>query len=68
MKDGIKIAVGYYNDTLIVALPGPNDEVMESLSILVEGLKNALDKHLLAENLAANLREILRKKTTHRHL
>jgi molybdenum cofactor synthesis domain-containing protein len=67
VKDGIKIAVGQHNDTLIVALPGPNDEVMASLNILVEGLKAALNKHLLAENLAANLREILRKKTTHRH-
>ncbi|MBC8247216.1 MAG: competence/damage-inducible protein A [Deltaproteobacteria bacterium] len=65
VKDGIKIAVGLHNDTLVVALPGPNDEVMASLSILVEGLKARLDKHLLAENLAANLREILRKKTIH---
>jgi len=68
VKDGIKIAVARSNDTLMVALPGPNDEVMASLSILVEGLKAGLDKHLLAENLAANLREILREKTTHRHL
>lgn len=67
-KDGIKIAVGQHNDTLIVALPGPNDEVMASLSILVEGLKAGLDKHLLAENIAANLRQILRKKTIHQHL
>ncbi len=64
VKDGIKIAVGQHNGTLMVALPGPNDEVRASLSILVEGLKAGLDKHLLAENLAANLREILRKKTT----
>jgi molybdenum cofactor synthesis domain-containing protein len=67
VKDGIKIAVGSYNDTLIVALPGPNDEVMASMSILAEGLKDGLDKHLLAENIAGNLREILRMKTTHRH-
>ncbi len=65
VKDGIKIAVGHHNDTLIAALPGPNDEVVASLSILVDGLKAGLDKHLLAESLAANLREILRKKTTH---
>ena len=67
VKDGIKIAVGSYNDTLIVALPGPNDEVMASMRVLSEGLKDGLDKHLLAENIAGNLREILRKKTTHRH-
>ncbi|MGD8519890.1 MAG: molybdopterin-binding protein [Desulfobacterales bacterium] len=67
VKDGIKIAVGQHNDTLVVALPGPNDEVMASLSILVDGLKAGLDKHLLAESIAANLRQILRKKTAHRH-
>ena len=67
MKDGIKIAVGHYNDTRIVALPGPNDEVRASLNVLAEGLKAGLDNYLLAENLAANLRDILRKKTTHTH-
>lgn len=64
-KDGVKIAVGHHNDTLIVALPGPNDEVQASLSILVEGIKDGLNKHLLAEKLAVNLRGILRKKITH---
>jgi len=68
VKDGIKIAVGQHNDTLIVALPGPNDEVKASLSILVEGLQGGMDKHFLAEKLAVNLREILRKKTTLRHV
>ena len=68
VKDGIKIAVGQYNDTLIMALPGPNDEVMASLDILVEGLKANQDKHLLAENIAANLREILREKIGSWHL
>ena len=68
VKDGVKIAVGHYNDTLIVALPGPNDEVKASLNILVEGIKNGFDKYVLAENLAGNLREILREKIAHRHL
>jgi molybdopterin biosynthesis enzyme MoaB len=68
VKDGIKIAVGTYNDTLIVALPGPNDEVKASLDILVEGFTGGLDKHLLAENLAGNLREILREKIALRHI
>jgi molybdenum cofactor synthesis domain-containing protein len=67
VKDGVKIAVGKSNDTLIVALPGPNDEVKASLGILVEGVQNGLDKRVLAENLAGNLREILRKKIIHRH-
>ena len=65
VKDGVKIAVGRFNDTLIVALPGPNDEVKASLSILVAGLKAGLEKHILAEKIAGNLREILRGKTTH---
>jgi molybdenum cofactor synthesis domain-containing protein len=68
VKDGIRIAVGQHNGTLIVALPGPNDEVMASLNILVEGLKAKLNKQRLAENIAANLRQILRKKTIQRHL
>jgi len=68
VKDGIKIAVGKYNDTLIVALPGPNDEVRASLNVLVDGLKAKQDKHTLAENIAANLREILREKISSHHL
>jgi len=65
VKDGIKIALGKYNDTLIIALPGPNDEVTASLNLLVEGLRAKLDKHVFAENIAANLRKILRKKMAH---
>ena len=61
MKDGIKITVGHCNDNRIMALPGANDDVAANLNVLVEGLKAELDKHLLAENLAAKLREILRK-------
>lgn len=62
VKDGVRIAVGDYNGTVIVSLPGPNDEVMASLNVLVEGLKAEQEKHMLAENIAAKLREILRKK------
>ena len=68
VKDGIKIAVGNYNDTLIVALPGPHDEVRASLNVLVDGLKARQDKHILAENIAVRLREILREKISHHHL
>ncbi len=67
VKDGIKVAVGKYNDTLIVALPGPNDEVRASLNVLVEGLKAKQDKHILAENIAVHLREILREKIYPHH-
>ena len=68
VKDGIKIAVGKYNDTLIVALPGPNDEVRASLNVLVEGLKVGQDKHTLAENIAVHLRGILREKISRHQL
>ncbi len=68
VKDGIKIAVGRYHDTLIVALPGPNDEVKASLDILVEGLKARHDKSILAETIARNLRTVLRGKTSGHHM
>lgn len=64
VKDGIRIAVGRYNDTLIVALPGPNDEVKASLDVLVEGLAAKREKQELAGNIAVHLREILRNKTS----
>jgi len=67
VKDGIKIAVGRYNGTSIVTLPGPNDEVKASLDVLVEGLKAEQPKGILAENIAANLRGILREKMAHHH-
>jgi molybdenum cofactor synthesis domain-containing protein len=66
IKDGVRIAVGKTSETLIVALPGPNDEVKSSLEALVRGLKSELDKNVLAENIASNLRKGLRKKMAHR--
>ena len=67
VKDGIKIAVGQYNGTLIVSLPGPNDEVKASLDVLVDGLKTEQAKQILADNIAANLRDILREKMSRHH-
>lgn len=61
-KEGVRIAVGKASETLIVALPGPNEEVKSSLGILVEGLACSSDKHILAENIARNLREMLQEK------
>ena len=66
-KDGVRIGVGRAFDSLIVALPGPNDEVRASLDVLVEGLRSNLDKHALAEEIARNLRALLREKMGHRH-
>ncbi len=67
VKDGIKIAIGKLEDTLIIALPGPNDEVKASLNTIVEGLKQKTDKVELAEKIAQNLRTILRSKMSHHH-
>jgi molybdenum cofactor synthesis domain-containing protein len=64
-KDGVRIAVGAVSDSVIVALPGPNDEVRSSLEILIDGLQNSHNKELLAELLAENLRTILREKMMH---
>lgn len=62
VKDGVRIAVGEYNGTLIVSLPGPNEEVRASLGPLVQGLKAGFEKDDLAEAIAENLRAILRDK------
>jgi len=65
-KDGVRIGVGRVDDSLIVALPGPYDEVRASMEVLVRALKSPPDKHALAEEIAANLREKLREKMKHR--
>lgn len=64
-KDGVRIAIGRVSDCLIVALPGPNDEVRSSLEILIDGLRRSWSKELLAEKLAENLRKKLREKMKH---
>ncbi len=67
VKDGVRIGVGKASETLIVALPGPNDEVISSLDILIKGLNSNLNKHDLSENIASNLRKKLREKMKHGH-
>ena len=66
-KDGVRIGVGEYMETLIVALPGPNDEVRRGLEVLVEGMKSSLNKYHLAEEIARELRQELRDKMKQRH-
>ncbi len=63
VKDGVRIAVGQYHGTLIVALPGPTDEVTDSLRVLVDGLRSNASRELLAERIADNLRGLLKRKT-----
>ena len=64
-KGGVRIAVGEVGDAMIVALPGPNDEVKASLDIIVTGLKSGLSKNDLAESIAKNLRMKLHEKLNH---
>lgn len=59
-KDGVRIVIGQVYGTLIVALPGPNNEVKSSLDVLVNGLKNNVNKYILAEEIANNLRKKLK--------
>jgi molybdenum cofactor synthesis domain-containing protein len=66
-KDGVRIGVGQVADAMIVALPGPNDEVRMSLDVLVKGLKGRWPKAVIAEEIARGLREKLRKEMKHRH-
>lgn len=65
-KDCVRIAVGRVSGTLIVALPGPNDEVRVGVNALTEGLASAAGKESLAEGIAARLRERLKEKVAAR--
>jgi len=67
VKDGIRVAVADHEDATIIALPGPNDEVRDSLPLLLDGLNRRAPKAQFAESLAANLRERWRRKMEHRH-
>ena len=61
-KDMVRIAVGRIGGTLVVSLPGPNDEVQVGVGALVQGLASGAEKEALAEAIAARLRERLREK------
>ncbi len=58
IKDGVRIAVGESGQTLIVALPGPNDEVM----IGIEELIKSINKGLTKEETAILISDALSKK------
>lgn len=61
-KDGVRIAVGEYNQTLIVSLPGPNEEVKACLDVLAQALKEGWDKRSLACSIAERIRVLLRER------
>ncbi len=60
VKDGVRIAVGSFGDALLVALPGPNEEVQLAIEALCTRLHDGLDKHALAQLLVEPLRGRLR--------
>jgi molybdenum cofactor synthesis domain-containing protein len=61
-KDSVRVAVGRIGGTVVVSLPGPNDEVQVGLDALVAGLAAGAGKEGLAAAIAARLRERLREK------
>lgn len=66
-KNTVRIAVGQVLDTLIVALPGPTDEVLLGLDALVRALgEPELSRAAIAERIAEVLRKRLREKA-HAH-
>lgn len=66
-KDSVRIAVGRIGGTLVVSLPGPNDEVQVGLEALLEGLAAGEDHQRLAQRIAERLRERLRQKSAGGH-
>lgn len=61
-KDSVRIAVGQISQTLIVAFPGPNDEVQVGLEALVKGLASNSSKDELAEDIVGSLRKRFKEK------
>ncbi|BFM15754.1 molybdopterin-binding protein [Maricurvus nonylphenolicus] len=67
VKDGIRIGVAQVDHALIIALPGPNDEVRIGMKQLIEGLANGFNKEELAQHIVSALRERWRSKHAHKH-
>jgi molybdopterin biosynthesis enzyme MoaB len=51
-KDGVKIGVAYVKPSLLVALPGPHEEVKIGVDVILDGLKKGQTKEDLALSLA----------------
>ena len=64
VKDGIRIAVGSVGPTILIALPGPNDEVRLVANSLIYHIKNRSTKEVIAERIASILRD---KLVSHKH-
>ncbi len=65
VKDGVRIAVGTLGQSVIVALPGPNDEVQIGMKALIEGLEGGFSKEALGDSIAKVLAEKLMTKKWH---
>jgi hypothetical protein len=63
----VRVAVGTLNDSILISVPGPNDEVCASLPIIIEILAKRPNKTIAAEAIAANLRGLLREKMARWH-
>ncbi len=61
-KDGVRIAAAIVDTALVIALPGPNDEVRIGMDAVVEGIERGLGKEGLASRLAEALRGNLEMK------
>jgi molybdenum cofactor synthesis domain-containing protein len=60
-KDGVRIGVAYRIPSLIIALPGPNEEAKLGIETVLEGLNQGLDKEALAVSLCQKYIEFLRR-------
>jgi len=65
VKAGIRIGVGELNGSVIVSLPGPNEEVHLAAPVLLEHLQAGRRRAELAEPIAARLRAHLRTRMNH---
>ena len=59
-KDGVRIGVAYLRPSLLIALPGPHEEVKAGLEVIAEGLKEGLSKEGIASALAKKYIGLLR--------
>lgn len=66
-KDGVRIGVGSVGQSLLVALPGPNDEVAVGLSTLMTALAGGLDKQATVTLIADALTRTLHQKQHSHH-
>jgi molybdenum cofactor synthesis domain-containing protein len=65
-KEGVRIAVGRVGPTLMVALPGPHEEVRAAAEALVEALAAGVADGELAERIASVIRARWQERM-HRH-